>query len=159
MSWKVASLTRSALPLGSTTASSPLTTAQPFFAFGSRSRQPFSVAPSNSFVVFQGAEVLKDGSAGAFFPSKRCTLPFAYVTCPFSSPPSSLASNTSCLPSPAARMILSTPSTTSTLFTGAKLPDRHTRPPDRPAAVLSIWMPPLTKVSVASVMITFHRPT
>jgi hypothetical protein len=56
-------------------------------------------------------------------------------------------------------MIFSTPPSTSTLFTGAKLPDRQTRPPDRPVAVLSIWMPPLTKVSVASVMITFHRPT
>jgi len=55
MSWNVASLTRSELPFGSTTTSSPSTTAQPFLAFGSRWRQPLSVLPSNGLTVRHAA--------------------------------------------------------------------------------------------------------
>ena len=75
MSWKACSLTRSALSFGSTTASSPFTTAQPFFFFVSRSFQPASVFPSKSVTGAPQTGAFFERRRGALLPSKWWTLP------------------------------------------------------------------------------------
>ena len=53
----------------------------------------------------------------------------------------------------------STPSFSSTLFTGLKLAHFHTRPAVSSPPLLSIWNPAEANVSSASVIFTFQRPT